>query len=362
MKSRFQNWFGRGGSSVERELAASRPEPPETLVRAISAKIQHRPARSRARVGIALGLSAAMLAAIGASGGLGYASSSLRDATSSITKLVHATSVAKSASAPKAAVHNAACGQYAALPTFTSMTPTSAYVGQSLTFKGHHFAGDSALTAITFHGGKLGTGTHLLSDSTATTHVPFGATTGVITLTNCKGSVNTGTFTLTYHLPVITSDTSPRSGPYKTQVTIRGSHFYGATAVKFNGVPGLSVVVQSDKQILAKVPFGAGKGPITVTNPAGTSNGLTFTTTYIKPSITSFTPTSGKVGASVTITGKNFNGTTAVKFNGKVGTGLNVVSDTSIKVKVPTGATTGTIAVTNLAGTGTSTGKFTVTK
>src|SRR5437764_15349415 len=96
MKSRFQRWFDRGGSPVERELVEHRPEAPATLVRSISARIQQRPTRSRVRVGFALGLSAAMLAAIGASGGLGYASSSIRDASSSISKLVHAATLGHS--------------------------------------------------------------------------------------------------------------------------------------------------------------------------------------------------------------------------------------------------------------------------
>jgi len=49
------------------------------------------------------------------------------------------------------------------------------------------------------------------------------------------------------------------------------------------------------------------------------SNGVTFTVTVPPPSITSLNPTSGLVGASVTITGTNFaasQGSSTVKFNG----------------------------------------------
>jgi uncharacterized repeat protein (TIGR03803 family) len=56
-------------------------------------------------------------------------------------------------------------------------------------------------------------------------------------------------------------------------------------------------------------------------------------------------PTSGKVGAKVTILGNNLTGSTAVTFNGTAAT-FKVVSSTEITVTVPTGATTGTVVVT----------------
>ena len=77
--------------------------------------------------------------------------------------------------------------------------------------------------------------------------------------------------------------------------------------------------------------------------------------------MTSFTPTSGPVGTSVTITGTNFTGVASVKFNGTAATSYTVNSTVKITATVPTGATTGQIAVTTAAGTGTSAGSFTVT-
>lgn len=61
-------------------------------------------------------------------------------------------------------------------------------------------------------------------------------------------------------------------------------------------------------------------------------------------------PTSGKVGSKVTILGTNLKGATAVSFNGTAAT-FRVVSSSEITATVPTGATSGRLTVTALAGT-----------
>ncbi len=79
------------------------------------------------------------------------------------------------------------------------------------------------------------------------------------------------------------------------------------------------------------------------------------------PTVTSFSPTSGPVGTSVDVQGTNFTGATQVTFNGTADTSFVVNSSTDITAHVPTGATTGSIAVTTPSGTGTSSSSFTVT-
>jgi plastocyanin len=61
----------------------------------------------------------------------------------------------------------------------------------------------------------------------------------------------------------------PASGGPGTSVTISGSGFTNATAVRFNGTPA-TFSVASDTQITATVPSGATSGPIGVTGPGGT--------------------------------------------------------------------------------------------
>lgn len=75
--------------------------------------------------------------------------------------------------------------------------------------------------------------------------------------------------------------------------------------------------------------------------------------------ITSFTPTTGNTGTTVTITGTGFNSVTQVNFNG-VSAAYFVQSSTSIITQVPTGATTGRISVVTGSGTATSASDFVI--
>jgi hypothetical protein len=83
-------------------------------------------------------------------------------------------------------------------------------------------------------------------------------------------------------------------------------------------------------------------------------------TVVTAPAVSSFTPTSGSPGTSVTVSGSGFTGTSSVTFNGTAAS-FTVGSDSQLTATVPSGATSGPIAVTNSAGTGTSAGSFTVT-
>lgn len=69
------------------------------------------------------------------------------------------------------------------------------------------------------------------------------------------------------------------------------------------------------------------------------------------PTITSFTPSSASAGTTVTITGLNFTGATAVRFGGTAATSFTIVSATSITAVIA-GGTSGSVSVTTPAGTG----------
>ncbi|MCX6873973.1 MAG: S8 family serine peptidase [Verrucomicrobia bacterium] len=152
----------------------------------------------------------------------------------------------------------------------------------------------------------------------------------------------------------------PASGGVGANVIITGTKFNGVTAVQFNGVAA-TFTVDSATQISTTVPAGATTGRISVTVPAGTATSATDFTVQLTPAITSVTPGSGAVGATVVLVGAHLNGATAVKFNNVNAPGFTVNSAVQITVAVPTGATSGRITVTTPAGTATSPNVFTVT-
>jgi uncharacterized protein (TIGR03437 family) len=79
------------------------------------------------------------------------------------------------------------------------------------------------------------------------------------------------------------------------------------------------------------------------------------------PTVSSVNPTSGAVGGSVTITGANFTGVTAVRFANNVSANFTVISDTQIIATVPSGAVTGPITIAKPNCPDVQTAVFTVT-
>ncbi len=139
-------------------------------------------------------------------------------------------------------------------------------------------------------------------------------------------------------------------------VGILGSGLSGTTSVKFNGATA-SFTKVSDTYITAKVPSGE-TGIVTVTTAAGT---LSSSQQYrVTPKITSFTPTSGPVGAQVVIIGTGLIQASALTAGGVKVTAFTVNSDKQITLTIPTGAKTGKFVVTSPGGKGTSSGTFTV--
>ncbi|AIZ63579.1 hypothetical protein PK28_07535 [Hymenobacter sp. DG25B] len=242
-------------------------------------------------------------------------------------------------------------------PTITSFTPTAGPVGTVVTIAG---TGLAKTTAVFFNSSNARF--TISSDAQLVATVPADATTGVITVAAPSGTATSrSVFTVT---PTISSF-SPASGPVGTQVTITGTSLLGATSVQFfNGVEATGVVVQSSTTILATVPVGARTGQLTVNTPNGkvkSADKFTVTAPTIPlPIISSFSPASGPVGTTVTIFGSNFDGATAVAFNGTPCAGIISNTSTEVVVQVPTGATSGTISVTTELGVVVSKDRFKV--
>lgn len=158
--------------------------------------------------------------------------------------------------------------------------------------------------------------------------------------------------------PAITTR-SPSSGAAGTVVTLTGTGFTNATAVKFGGALSASFTVVSATGITAVAPAGAGTVQITVTTPDGTSNGVGFTYTIATPTISSLAPNQGSVegGNAVMLTGTGFTGATSVRF-GTLAAAFTVVSGTQVTAIAPAvpAVPVGPVSVTITTPGGTSAG------
>ena len=237
-------------------------------------------------------------------------------------------------------------------PTITSFTPASGPVGTSVTIDG---TGLTGATAVTFN--SVSASFTATSDTAIQATVPAGAATGPVSVTTPGGTATSSNNFTVVSPPTITG-LSPTSGPLGTSVTINGTGLTGATSVTFNSVSA-SFTLTSDTAIQATVPAGATTGLVSVTTPGGTATSANNFTVVSAPTISNFSPTAGPLGTSVTISGTNFTGATAVTFNG-VSAAFTVNSPTAIQATVPAGATTGPVSVTTPGGTATSTSSFAV--
>ncbi len=230
-------------------------------------------------------------------------------------------------------------------PTITTISPTSGPEGTLVTVTGTNFGTTQGSSVIKFNG--LIAAVTTWSNTQITVAVPRGATTGNVAVIVNGVASNGKTFTVTGALTI--TAISPTSGPEGTLVTVTGTNFgatQGTSTLKFNGLV-TAVTTWSNTQITVAVPKGATTGNVAVLVNKVASNGKTFTVTGAL-TITSISPTSGAVGATVTITGTNFGatqGTSTVKFNGKLVATYVSWSSSSIKVLVPSGATSGPLVV-----------------
>ncbi|GGY26467.1 IPT/TIG domain-containing protein [Streptomyces djakartensis] len=158
--------------------------------------------------------------------------------------------------------------------------------------------------------------------------------------------------------PVVSS-VSPNQGPASggTTVVVTGSDFTGALAVRFGAKSATSFTVNSSTQITAVTPSGTGAVNVSVTTSQGTSSQqVTFTyVTAAVPTLTGLSPSQGPTsgGTTVTLTGTNLTGATAVSFGGTPAASFTVNSATQITATTPPN-TPGTAPVTVTTPGGTS--------
>lgn len=229
-----------------------------------------------------------------------------------------------------------------ATPTLASFSPSSGSSSTTITIRG---TGLSTTSGVSF-GGVAASSFTVLSD-TVVTAIPGPGTSGLVTITTASGSTaSLPGFVFTG--PAINSFT-PTSAGARATVTIKGINLSSVTQVSFGNVPALSFAIQSDTLITAVVGPGA-SGNVTVSN--GTASSFKAGFSFVAyPYITSFTPDSAGISTVVTIKGKYFTGSSAVRFGGANASSYTIVSDSVIRATVASGSS-GTVSITNALGTG----------
>ncbi|MGH7019824.1 MAG: IPT/TIG domain-containing protein [Brevundimonas sp.] len=246
---------------------------------------------------------------------------------------------------------------YLAAPTVTSISPSSgpSTGGTSVTISGTNLSG---VTAVTF-GATAASDFTVNSATQITATAPAGSGTVDVRVTTAGGTSATSAADQFTYLPAPTvTSISPTSGPSTggTSVIITGTNFSGVTAVTFGGTAASSLTYNGPTQITATAPAGTGTVDVRVTTGGGTSaTSAADQFTYDgAPTVTSISPTSGPStgGTSVTITGTNLSGATAVTFGATAASGFTVNSATQITATAPAGsAGTVDVRVTTAGGT-----------
>ncbi|MBR0848152.1 IPT/TIG domain-containing protein [Bradyrhizobium diazoefficiens] len=245
---------------------------------------------------------------------------------------------------------------YVAPPVISSISPTAGPTGGGTTviITG---TGLSAATAVVF-GATAATGFTVNSATQITATSPAGTGTVDVRVTTPIGGTSavSAADQFTYVAAPAVTSMSPTSGPGGggTTVTIIGTGFSTASAVTFGAIAASGFTISSSTQIIATSPAGTGTVDIHVTNPGGTSaTSAADQFTYIPaPAVTSISPSFGPAAGSttVTITGSNFTGATAVAF-GATPASFTVNSATQITATSPAGTGTVDVRVTTSGGT-----------
>ena len=163
-------------------------------------------------------------------------------------------------------------------PVISSFTPTTGPAGTQVVITGSNLTG---ATSVEFGGVAAGVFT-VNSATQITATVPSGASSGPITVTTANGHASSATNYQVSPAPAITSFT-PGKGKVGRTVVIHGTEFTGTTALHFGGTPAAAFTVDSGTQITAKVPAGAGTGPISATNAGGTGTSAAIVRRSARP-------------------------------------------------------------------------------
>jgi alpha-tubulin suppressor-like RCC1 family protein len=263
-----------------------------------------------------------------------------------------------------------AADQFSYGPTIAKIEPAvgSAEGGTLVKITGANLTGT---TAVKF--GSTNATTFAVNSPTSLNAVaPGGGGTVDITVTTPEGTSPTSSADqLRYegplcggHNPVVTA-VEPTSGPAESSVTIKGEHFFevicgdigNSVKTVIFGAEEASWSNAGEGRLTAVAPVGTGTVDVRVEMQNGATSALSpadqFTYTKPVPSVTKLKPDHGPPagGTSVTVTGTNLLGATAVRFGSTAATSFTVNSRQSITAVAPAGSGIVDVTVTTPEGT-----------
>jgi hypothetical protein len=256
-----------------------------------------------------------------------------------------------------------------AAPTITSIDAPAAGPtggGNTVTIKGTNLTGATTVSFGTTDvtSGITASATQLTVAAPA--HAAGAVTIRVTTPGGTTSSTGDSTNTYTYvAAPTLTGIAAPAAGPTggTNTVTINGTNLTGATTVSFGTTDVTSGITASANQLtVAAPPHAEGAVTIRVTTPGGTTSSTgdsTNTYRYVAaPSLTTLSPSVGRItgGETITISGSNLSGATAVTFGATTITGADITNITTSSLTITAPARSGTtspvsVTVTTPGGT-----------
>jgi hypothetical protein len=146
--------------------------------------------------------------------------------------------------------------------------------GTAVTIKGTNLTG----TKYVFFGSTPAKAVTVVSSTEITTTAPAGSGTVAVEPVSASGEVGASSATYTYAAPTLTGDSPAKGSAHGgTTVTLTGTNLTGTSSVEFGSSAATSFTVVSNTEVKAVSPAeGAGTVPVTVSTPAGTSNGVNY--------------------------------------------------------------------------------------
>jgi len=248
-------------------------------------------------------------------------------------------------------------------PTITSLSPATGSTagGNTVTLTGTNLTGINKVWV----NGVLATNVTSVSSTQVTFVTPASASAGAVAVwVDGPGGPALKATAFTYvGAPTITSlSTTSGSANGGTTTTITGTNLTGTSSVTVGGVAATIGAVSATTAVITTPAGTVGAQDIVLTSSGGTVTKVGAFTYLAAPTIASFSQTSGPAagGTTITVTGSNLTGATAVTVGAVAATAVTVLSDTSVTFVTPAKAAgTYDIVLTSPGGTVTKTAAFT---